>query len=133
MAKYKCLICKKSSLEEYCFKHKSYKKEKEEESLWELYFEIWSERPHYSQLSGFPLGKEPKSYMFDHLLEKSLYPQLKYEKENILLVTAAEHEEKYLNPHPSYKAAIENAIQRFLKTKSNEITRSQKENLGFNE
>src|SRR6266498_2181052 len=108
MAKFKCLICGKSSLEEYCFRHKSYKKEEknEEESLWELYFEIWSERPHYSQLSGEFLGKELKSYFCDHLLEKSLYPQFKYEKENILLVTAAEHEEKYLNPHPSYKAAI---------------------------
>ena len=32
--------------------------------------------------------------MFDHLLEKSLYPEYKYDKNNIVLLTLEEHGKK---------------------------------------
>jgi len=83
--------------------------------LWEFYLEIWNERPHRSEVSGTYLGSEPKSWMFDHLLEKNLYPELKYEKENIILVTLDEHTNKG-NGFPATKhwEAIEKAKKRFL-------------------
>ena len=64
------------------------------ERLWALYKEIWEERPHFSQISKTPLGREIKSIYFDHLLEKNSYPSLKYEKNNIVLVTGEEHKAK---------------------------------------
>lgn len=56
--------------------------------------EIWKERPHVSEVSGTPLYGEPLSIYFDHLLEKETYPQYRYEKWNIALVTWEEHDLK---------------------------------------
>ncbi len=71
---------------------KSRKKSKEEieakkseiQKMRELFFEIWKERPiHKCENCSKFLGYEPLTYMFEHRLEKSKYPQLKYEKDNI--------------------------------------------------
>jgi hypothetical protein len=52
--------------------------------------------------------------MFDHLLEKSKHPELKYEKENIILVTFEEHEKKTNGfPDEKHKELIEVAKQKF--------------------
>jgi hypothetical protein len=81
----------------------------------ELFMEIWRERPHYSQVSGKWLGKEPSSIFFDHLLVKELYPQFKFEKENILLVTADEHVERTSGwPKPKHQEFIDEAKKKFL-------------------
>lgn len=78
--------------------------------MWELYHEIWKERPHISELSGKKLGSTIKSYYFDHLLEKSKYPEVSFEKWNIILVTAKEHELKNNGfPLPEHKEWIEEA------------------------
>lgn len=80
-----------------------------------LYKEIWAERPHYSEVSGKYLGKEPMLWMFDHLLEKSKYPHLRLEKDNIILVTFEEHEVKgYGYPHAKHQELINKAKQQFL-------------------
>lgn len=76
--------------------------------MWGLFIEIWNERPHYSEVSGAWLGNEPKSWMFDHLLEKSRYPEIKYEKWNICLVTFDEHSMKTNGfPLPKHTELIE--------------------------
>ena len=66
--------------------------------MWYMFLEIWEERKvdgkNYSELSGEYLGLEPKSYMFDHLLEKSAYPEYKFNKDNIVLLTLEEHGRK---------------------------------------
>jgi len=67
---------------------------KEREKQWNFFLEIWKERPHISEVSRLPLGNQPNSCFFDHLLEKSKYPTLKYEKWNIALVTVNEHSAK---------------------------------------
>lgn len=80
----------------------------------EFFLEIWKERPHYSEVSGEYLGESPLSYHFDHLLEKSKYPSLQFEKENIALVTFEEHETKTNGrPLPKHQELINNAKTKF--------------------
>lgn len=57
-----------------------------------FFMEIWNERKHESEVSGTFLGKEPLSTFFHHILPKSKYPELAYEKSNIILLTLHEHE-----------------------------------------
>jgi hypothetical protein len=92
----------------------------EKNKMQALFFKIWTKRPHNSQLSGTPLGNEPLTTFFDHLLEKKAYPQFKFEEENIILVTATEHDAR-TKGHPSekHKEAIERAKQKFLYAEQN--------------
>lgn len=60
----------------------------------DFFLSIWSKRRHYCESCGKWLGNEPLSYMFDHLLEKSRYPNLKYEEDNIALVCLDCHTNK---------------------------------------
>lgn len=55
---------------------------------------IWNKRRHNCENCGKSLGNEPLSYMFDHLLEKSKYPELKYENDNIMIVCLECHDNK---------------------------------------
>lgn len=82
----------------------------------DMFMEIWGERPHRSEISGKWLGKEPLSYLFDHLLEKEIYPEIKYEKWNIALVTIDEHTLK-TNGYPiaKHKELIEQAKIKYQK------------------
>lgn len=82
----------------------------ERDKMWAVFMEIWKERPHKSEVSGSVLWSEPKSWMFDHLLEKSKYPELKYDKRNIVLVTFEEHERKTNGfPDERHRELIEKA------------------------
>lgn len=80
--------------------------------LRELYLNVWKERLHCCENCGKALGSEPLTYMFDHLLEKSKYPELKLVKENIMLVCFECHEKKTMG-HPSeiQQTRIEKARQ----------------------
>jgi hypothetical protein len=62
------------------------------ETMRNFFMEIWDERKHYSEVSGEYLGKEPLSTFFHHILPKSKYPELAYDKSNIILLTLPEHE-----------------------------------------
>jgi 5-methylcytosine-specific restriction endonuclease McrA len=59
-----------------------------------LFMSIWEKRIHRCQHCGDSLGSEPRSYMFDHILEKSKYPQLSLEEENIWMVCMSCHDNK---------------------------------------
>lgn len=141
MAKYKCPVCNNScESAQGCFKHKNKKpltktggfkrssrlktrKESQEEieenkaekeKMWALFEEVFKERGPYSQIDGTYLGNEVRSYMVDHLIEKSAHPELKYEKENLFLVTFDQHQRKTLGfPDSIHKEAIQKAKQRF--------------------
>jgi hypothetical protein len=71
------------------------------ETMRNLFLEIWKERKHYSEVSGDYLGGEALSTFFHHILPKSKYPELQYDKSNIILLTLPEHE------------SVENDIYRF--------------------
>jgi len=62
------------------------------ETMRNLFLEIWKERKHYSEVSGDYLGGEALSTFFHHILPKSKYPELQYDKSNIILLTLPEHE-----------------------------------------
>ena len=56
-----------------------------------FFMEIWKERIHESEVSGTYLGKEALSTFFHHILPKSKYPEVAYDKSNIILLTLDEH------------------------------------------
>ncbi len=109
----KCKTCGKNAESDYCFKHKprkalaktsslsSKKLDKSEEvirnisEMRDFFLQIWRKsNVHTCENCGKWLGKEPLSYMFDHVLEKSKYPELKYEEENIMLLCLECHDNK---------------------------------------
>ena len=51
-----------------------------------FYEEIWKERKHVCVSCGIELQGEPSTANFDHILEKSKYQHLRYEKENICIL-----------------------------------------------
>ena len=86
------------------------------EKMWNFFLEIWKERPHYCQVTGKWLGNTPKSWMFEHILEKSKYPDLAYEKDNVILIDFEPHELKTNGfPLPKHREFIEKAKERFEK------------------
>jgi hypothetical protein len=107
-----CRICGCNSESEYCFRHKLKKKLNLSRSLNKsaltfdlnvratksnankdhlLFKQIWKERSHKSEVSGTYLGKEAYSTYFHHILPKNKYPEIKMDKENIILLTTDEH------------------------------------------
>lgn len=56
----------------------------------DMFIEIWKERPHYSEVSGEPLGSFNVAY-FSHLLSKGAFPEHRLNKDNIMLKTIEEH------------------------------------------
>ena len=77
---------------------KKQQKTEENEKMWELFREIWNERPHYSELSWIWLGREISSIFFHHILPKSKYKDAKFDKDNIILITGDEHSTVENNP-----------------------------------
>ena len=109
-----CKICGKKSDSEYCFIHKPKKQLQKrgqkptlnhkrfnvgnsiQRTLEMRYFflDIWKKNKHVCENCGVKLGNEPKTYMFDHLLEKSKYPNLAFEEDNIMIVCLECHDNK---------------------------------------
>ena len=103
-----CKICGKKADSDYCFQHKLRKKISSKHSnnhnkvnkniaiktMQEFFISIWNKKPHICENCGKWLGNEPLSYMFDHLLEKSKHPELKYEEDNIMITCLECHENK---------------------------------------
>jgi hypothetical protein len=76
-----------------------------------LFAEIWNERPHIDFETGEPIYGEPLTLYFHHVLgkRKSAYPQFRYEKWNIILVSWETHTkaENNLDLVPKIKAYTE--------------------------
>ena len=104
-----CKVCGRKSESEWCFAHKpkkplnasqkiqkSYKRVINDTlEMREFFRTIWNKRKkHDCENCGKWLGSEPLSYMFDHLLEKSKHPELKFEEDNIMLVCLECHDNK---------------------------------------
>ena len=113
----KCKTCGKNADSEFCFKCKARKPlpssdrgltskksslltkklDKSPSKFLEMrqfFLSIWNKRPHRCENCDTYLGNEPLSYMFDHVLEKSKYPDLRYEKENICMLCLDCHSDK---------------------------------------
>jgi hypothetical protein len=60
-----------------------------------FFLQVWNKRKeHRCEECNQSLGREPLSYMFDHILEKQRYPQLKFEEENIQYLCLLCHDKK---------------------------------------
>lgn len=61
----------------------------------DVFLEVWSERPHKSEISGKPLdkyeGTEFFPNVFMHILDKKNYPRYRLSKDNLWLGTPWEH------------------------------------------
>lgn len=68
--------------------------------LHELYMRVWKAEPHYCMSCDKWLGDEPRITFFDHLLEKSKYPELEFDDNNIFLCCWDCHSLK-TNGHPT--------------------------------
>lgn len=100
---------KPSSIKRVSEKRKAEKAQSisDSDKMWQMFNEIWNVRPHLCNVCGSHLGNIPKSYHFDHLLEKSKYPEFKYDKDNILLVCIDCHACKTNGfPKPKHSEAI---------------------------
>lgn len=59
----------------------------------EFFLRIWKKRPHKSEVSSKFLGHEPLSIFFHHIYEKVNYPDIRFEEDNIILLTWEEHDQ----------------------------------------
>ena len=57
-----------------------------------FFLQVWNKRPHYSEVSGDYLGREPLTIYFHHILPKEKYPKAAFDEENIILLTLEEHD-----------------------------------------
>lgn len=82
----------------------------------QFYLSIWEERPHYCSNPDCKkfLGHEPRTYFFDHLAEKAKYPELRHEKNNIVLLCGDCHSMKTGGKILPYMAElINNVLEKF--------------------
>jgi len=130
----KCKTCGVNCEGEYCFRHKprkplpktsSFSRKKLDKSdeeirknseLREFFLQIWSKKPHYSEVSGKWLGKEPLTIFFHHILPKEKYSQACFDEENIILLTLEEHEQVEMD---IYRYEEVNNKRNYLKIKYN--------------
>lgn len=56
-----------------------------------FFMSIWKERKNISEVSGEKLFSPPSSAYFHHIIAKSKYPELKFEKDNIIILSLDEH------------------------------------------
>lgn len=87
-----------------------------------MFIHIWMTRPHFSEVSGNPLGNEMMSYFFSHVLSKGAEPAAKLDQENILLMTLEEHQtwenHKYdIRNHPDWRHVFKR--EEYIKIKYN--------------
>lgn len=130
-----CKVCGKKCEKEYCFQHKPKQalrkvalnkkvpleeaKQATQERIqkdYNFYLGIWNKRPHRCQVCDTPLGSELRSYMFDHLIEKSTHPELRYEEDNLIVVCLDCHSKKtngFINE--KYQEFIDKAKEKFGK------------------
>lgn len=84
---------------------KNKEKAKETKEMFSLFREIWDEREDeqgfcYCFESGRPLDPvqyRSNSAVYDHVLEKSMYPEYKFNKKNIIIVHPEIHQQKGSN------------------------------------
>ncbi len=85
-----------------------------------FYKEVWDSRERKCAICGVPFFTEsPMSYNCDHIIEKSIRSDLRYEPENIVLVCLSCHFRKNSGIIvPKYKEIIDRAKEKFKIDKS---------------
>lgn len=83
------------------------------EKDWQMYTEIWNEREHKCIICSGRIYGELKNLYMDHILEKSIYPELRYEKGNIAVVCSQCHTNKDGNRPERYQELIDDTKKKF--------------------
>lgn len=98
------------------FEPKGMKYKEETEKQWLLFQELWRALPEKKCWScGAKIYGPNKPLYWDHLLEKSKYPELRYEKENLYFCCGDCHQKKNMGwPTDKHKQAIKKAESIFL-------------------
>ena len=106
-----CKTCGKNCNDLYCFYHKPRKPlpkngggltrvkdkvpDRQINDMKKFFLQFWKEnKEHTCENCRTWLGPEPLTYMFDHVLEKSKYPDLAFEPENIMYLCLQCHDTK---------------------------------------
>jgi len=125
--KSKCKTCGASCEGEHCFRHKSRKpvpksrkvvtKEPIHRKNSDFFLEIWHKKPHYSEVSGTYLGKEPLTVFFHHILPKEKYKHAAFDEDNIILLTLEEHDnvERNMYKYEKINQMREDLLRRYEK------------------
>lgn len=93
-------------------------KKQQYEKLWSLYNELWEALPKKKHCSscGKQIYGENKSIYWDHLLDKSKFPELMYEAWNLYFVCGDCHSQKSMgHPTRKHQAAIDQAKENYVK------------------
>lgn len=107
---------KRSSLNKVSEKGKIKKEEKaaNTKELHNWFKQLWQKVSHNCQSCGKYLGNEPLNTYFDHLLEKSKYPEHTFNEENIYICCLDCHNQKTNGfPTDNHKKAIEEVKNKF--------------------
>ncbi len=111
---------KKSSLKRKSKTVEEKQQQKEDiEKMWELFEEHWQKTmtkygAHWCESCSIRIWGENKSLYHDHLLEKSVYEEYKYDIDNLFLCCWECHTKKGNGfPTEKHKAAIDNAHKRY--------------------
>jgi 5-methylcytosine-specific restriction endonuclease McrA len=68
---------------------------KQSSEMKQFFMKYWKEnKQHTCEACRVWLGSNPLTYMFDHVLEKSKYPELAFEEENIMYLCLQCHDKK---------------------------------------
>ena len=124
--KQKCKTCGKNADSDFCWKHKPNKQlqqrgikpalakkvnagethqkstvsNKQLSEMKQFFMRYWKEnKQHTCEVCRVWLGSDPRTYMFDHVLEKSKYPELAFEEENIMYLCLLCHDKKTRGHH----------------------------------
>jgi 5-methylcytosine-specific restriction endonuclease McrA len=66
----------------------------------QFFMRYWRDnKEHNCEVCNVWLGSNPLTYMFDHVLEKSKYPHLAFEEENIMYLCLHCHDKKTRGHH----------------------------------
>ena len=79
-------------------KLKNIEKAERTKKLHQWFQELWENEPHYSELSSKWLGYENNTCFWHHIYPKSNYPEYEFDRDNIIRLTADEHQEVEANP-----------------------------------
>jgi hypothetical protein len=121
---------KKTSIKKVSLKRKvSLKKDTEQlHRDWLFYLEIWNEREHVCFETGEPLGDEPLTLFFHHVLEKGIekYAPYRHCKWNIVLITWQTHDQvgMDIDKCPKIKAYRDLLLKRIEKWKTKATNRA---------
>ena len=80
----------------------------------QFYMIIWNSRPHKCNFCQSSLGSEPRTYHFDHILEKEVYPEYRHVAKNIQLLCLDCHNGKTSGHAPEW-------FKPFVKTLKEEL------------